>query len=86
MLYDREISESIDRISRHFPALVLTGARQAGKTTLLKSLFKDYTYVTLDLPSIAALAEEDPSEFLAKYPPPVLIDEVQYAPLLFRHL
>ncbi len=65
---------------------MLTGARQAGKTTLLKSLFKGYTYVTLDLPSIAALAEEDPSEFLAKYPPPVLIDEVQYAPQLFRHL
>jgi predicted AAA+ superfamily ATPase len=65
---------------------VLTGGRQTGKTTLLKALFPHYSYASLDLPADAQLAEEDPDTFLAKYPPPVVIDEVQYAPKLFRHL
>jgi predicted AAA+ superfamily ATPase len=86
MIYNREIADSVRRLAKHFPALVLTGARQAGKTTLLREIFKSHSYVSLDLPSLANLAEEDPSEFLAKYPAPVIIDEVQYAPKLFRHL
>lgn len=71
---------------RFFPALVLTGSRQSGKTTLLREMFPEHAYTSLDLPADAQLAEEDPDSFLAKYPPPVLIDEVQYAPGLFRHL
>ena len=82
----REISPSINRLVQHFPALVLTGARQTGKTTLLRGLFPQHHYVSLDLPADAALAEEDPSEFLRRYPPPLLVDEVQYAPGLFRHI
>ncbi len=76
----------MERLVRHFPVLVLTGARQTGKTTLLRQLFPTHTYVSLDLPADAALAEEDPSEFLRHYPPPLLVDEVQYAPGLFRHI
>ncbi|GMV43610.1 MAG: hypothetical protein AMXMBFR64_53260 [Myxococcales bacterium] len=68
------------------PAIVLTGARQSGKTTLLRSVFPEHHYVTLDLPSVAERAERDPSSFLRDHPPPLIVDEVQYAPALFRHL
>ena len=74
------------RLARHFPAVVVTGARQTGKTTLLTRLFPDYNYVSLDLPAEAQLAEEDPQTFLIRHPAPLLVDEVQYAPKLFRHL
>jgi uncharacterized protein len=69
-----------------FPVVVLTGARQVGKSSLLRALLPEYTYVTLDLPSIADLANRDPERFLREYPAPLLVDEVQYAPNLFRHL
>jgi predicted AAA+ superfamily ATPase len=68
------------------PVVVLTGARQTGKTSALRRLFPSHAYVSLDLPTEAELAERDPAAFLARYPPPVIIDEVQYAPALFRHL
>lgn len=73
-------------LSRQFPALVLSGARQAGKTTLLKQTFPSFHYVSLDLPTTAEIAEKDPRLFLQKNSPPVIVDEVQYAPLLFRNL
>lgn len=66
--------------------MVVTGARQTGKTSLVKRLFPDHGYVTLDLPSEAAQAENDPNAFLRRNPPPLIVDEVQYAPALFRHL
>lgn len=74
------------RLKEQFPAIVLTGARQTGKTTLLKELFPDYGYVSLDLPADAAQAEDDPTSFLSTNKKPLIIDEVQYAPKLFRHL
>lgn len=86
MWIDREISCNIIELSRAFPALILTGARQTGKTSLLRRLFPEYHYVSLDLRIVAEQAEESPESFLRDYPPPVVIDEVQYAPGLFRHL
>lgn len=68
------------------PVLVLTGARQTGKTATLRHLFPGYSFVSLDLPTEAEQAEKEPASFLERYPPPVLIDEVQYAPGMFRHL
>ncbi len=68
------------------PVVVLTGARQTGKTSLVRRLFPRHHYVSLDLPSEAAQAEEDPAAFLSRHPAPVIIDEVQYAPGLLRHL
>ena len=65
---------------------MLTGGRQTGKTSLLRRLFPQHAFVSLDLPSEAYLAEENPEEFLRRHPPPVIIDEVQYAPGLFRYL
>ena len=68
------------------PVVVLTGARQTGKTSLMRRLFPDHAFITLDLPSEAEQAEHDPGSFLARHPPPLIVDEVQYAPGLFRHL
>jgi len=86
MFIKRGISEKILQLSKYYPAVVITGARQVGKTTLLKKLFPEYQYVSLDVLSVAELAENSPDLFLKKYPAPLLIDEVQYAPKLFRHL
>ncbi|MBN1113926.1 MAG: ATP-binding protein [Oligoflexia bacterium] len=86
MQYYRDFSEKIKLLSESFPAIVLTGARQTGKTTILKETFKTYNYVSLDSYADAELAENDPQRFLASNPPPLIIDEIQYAPKLFRHL
>lgn len=86
MYITRELSDKLEDIAAKFPIVVLTGARQTGKTTLLKHLFPKHKYVSLDLPSLAEKAEKDPLGFLTEYPPPIVIDEVQYAPGLFRHL
>ena len=84
--YHRDISEKVSGLTGHYPAFLLTGARQTGKTTLLRKLFREYRYVTLDVPAEAQLAEQDPAAFFQRWPPPLLVDEVQYAPALFRHL
>ncbi|MFZ0243467.1 MAG: ATP-binding protein [Desulfobacterales bacterium] len=73
-------------MARQFPAVVLTGARQVGKTALVRRVFPDHAYVSLDLPAAAEQAENSPARFLTDYPEPLVIDEVQYAPALFRHL
>ena len=86
MWIHREISDQLKRMATAFPAVILTGARQTGKTSLLRHLFPDYHYVSLDLQLLAEQAEDAPDSFLQDHPPPVVIDEVQYAPGLFRHL
>jgi len=86
MFYERLLGTTIRRLGRFFPVVLLTGARQTGKTTLIRALYPDLPYVSLDLPSLAERAERAPEGFLADYPPPVVIDEVQYAPGLFRHI
>ena len=86
MWIERDISECIRLAAQKFAVVVLTGARQVGKTELLKRLFPSHNYVSLDLPSVAASAAQDPETFFVRYPRPALIDEVQYAPELWRHL
>src|SRR5438309_6847399 len=86
MWIERDITQHIQELARSFPAIILTGARQTGKPSRLRRLFADHTYVSLDIPSTAALAGHSPDEFLSRYRPPLLVDEVQYAPELFRHL
>ena len=86
MWITRDIEGRLQRASRTRPVTVLTGARQTGKTSTLRRLFPQHAFVSLDLPTEAAQAEQDPASFLKRYPPPVMIDEVQYAPGLFRHL
>ena len=73
--------------SAQFPVLLLTGPRQVGKTTLLRHLSAaNRRYVTLDDLAVRDLARRDPVLFLQKYRPPVLIDEIQYAPKCSRRL
>lgn len=80
----RTISATIKDLSSHFRVILLTGMRQVGKTTVLKSLCSDdRLYVTLDNPQDLQLAKEEPALFFQTYKPPVLIDEIQYAPELF---
>lgn len=86
MRFEREILPRIRAAAAHFPVIVLTGARQTGKTTLLREAFPDHNYISLDLPSVAEQAEREPTGFLSEHGSPALIDEVQYAPGLFRHL
>ena len=86
MWIDRHIEPILLQRAATRPVVVLTGARQTGKTSLMRRLFPDHAFVTLDFPSEAEQAEHDPGSFLTRYPPPVIVDEVQYAPGLFRHL
>ena len=86
MRYKRDLASVLRRMAEHFPCLVLSGARQSGKTTLLREVFGDYHYVSLDVPAQAELAERNPEQFLEENPAPVLIDEVQYSPGIFRNL
>ena len=84
----RTLASSIARANRQFPVLMLTGPRQVGKTTLLEAMARQAggtprRYVTLDNPLMMRLAREEPALFLQRLPPPLLIDEVQYAPALF---
>ena len=73
--------------STQFPVMLVTGPRQIGKTTFLQHLAgSDRTYVTLDDPMLCSLAKEDSALFLQRFPPPVLIDEIQYAPGLLAHI
>lgn len=86
MWIERIIQSRLRHSVKTRPVLVLTGARQTGKTATLRHLFPNFSFVSLDLPTEAEQAEKDPATFLVRHPPPVLIDEVQYAPGLFRHL
>src|ERR1700687_748154 len=86
MWIDRRMADRVLAAARQFPALVVTGGRQTGKTTLLRHLYPEASFASLDLPSAASQADERGEEFLAGYPEPVILDEVQYSPGLFRHL
>lgn len=86
MWIPRDIEPRLQRSVRTRPVVVLTGARQTGKTSTLLRLFPNYGFVSLDLPTEAEQAEKEPQNFLGRHASPVIIDEVQYAPRLFRHL
>jgi predicted AAA+ superfamily ATPase len=88
MYYRRSIETVAERISSTFPVLLITGPRQVGKTTLLQKLAEgtERKYVTLDNPTMRNLAKTEPELFLQRYEPPVIIDEVQYAPELFSYI
>jgi len=87
MYKKRTLEAFVEKATEQFPVLMVTGARQVGKTTFLQHLNKETrTYVTLDDPLILSLAKEDPALFMQRFPPPVLIDEIQYAVELLPHI
>lgn len=86
MWITRHVEARLRHSVRTRPVVVLTGARQTGKTSTLRRLFRRHAFVSLDLPTEAEQAEKEPDAFLLRHPPPVIVDEAQYAPALFRHL
>ncbi len=82
----RDYIRRITDVLVQYPVVVLTGPRQIGKTALLQQGLPSIDFVTLDLPSVAQQADQSPDVFLAEHPEPLIIDEVQYAPGLFRYL
>ena len=83
----RALEPVLRKAAAEFPALVLTGPRQSGKTTLLKHVFGAASgYVSLEPPDVRASAEADPRGFLEMHPAPVIFDEVQYAPNLLPYI
>ncbi|MDR2133345.1 MAG: ATP-binding protein [Clostridiales Family XIII bacterium] len=87
MYIKRKAEETVLKIARAFPVLLLTGPRQSGKTTLLSRLSETRrSYVTLDDPEDRLFAKREPSVFLERHSPPVTIDEIQYAPELLPYI
>ena len=86
----RHMEKKVLELSKFFSALLITGPRQAGKTTMLKELAKREEigrgYVSLDDLNTRDMAKNDPKLFLQLHKPPVIIDEVQYAPELFTYI
>ena len=86
MYIRRHIEEALKAAVLEKGALCVTGARQVGKSTVLKHLFGAHRELALDESRLLKIAMEQPEEFLAQFPPPVFIDEIQYAPGLFPYI
>ncbi len=82
----RHIEATLLQAVKEFPSLVLTGARQTGKTTLLKEVFPEHKYVTFDDPIQRKIALDDPIFFLQQLGEKVIIDEIQYAPQILPYI
>jgi predicted AAA+ superfamily ATPase len=83
----RAVEEAVLQVARTFPVLLVTGPRQVGKSTLLEHLAEPHREaVSLDDPDVRLLARTDPALFMQRYRPPLLIDEIQYAPELLPYI
>src|SRR5258706_12144882 len=82
----RNLGNVVRQAARHFPAVVVTGPRRAGKTTLLRELFPAAQYVLLEDPDIQGRVRSDPRAFIEEIRPPVIFDEIQNAPELLNYV
>ena len=84
----RNLEIVVSQVTKEYPVVLVTGPRQVGKTTMLQKLMEgtDRGYVTLDDLNERSIAKTDPELFLQLHKPPILIDEVQYAPELFTYI
>ena len=87
MKYIKRLAENvIKKQEKMFKSILITGARQVGKTTMLKNIKPDINYITLDDMLLNQSAVEEPELFLKANKPPIIIDEIQYAPNLLRYI
>ncbi|MCL2831805.1 MAG: ATP-binding protein [Treponema sp.] len=87
MYINRTLDKVIRQAADFFPAVIVTGPRQAGKTTVLENyILKKGNYVSLDTLETRELARTDPGRFLERYSAPLMIDEIQYAPQLLPYI
>lgn len=86
MIIERTLQNAIRNYIGKYPILAVTGPRQSGKTTMLRHLFEDYRYVSLENPDNRDFALNDPNGFFKQYDSRVIIDEVQQAPDLFSYM
>jgi len=86
MYINRHAEESVRKLAEMFGAVLVIGPRQVGKTTMLKRVASKTEYVTLDDPMLLAAATEQSGTFFKDNPPPVFVDEIQYAPKLFPQI
>jgi uncharacterized protein len=82
----RTLSERMISLAKKFQVITLTGPRQSGKTTLVRAVFPDLPYVSLEEPDIRQIALNDPRGFLSNYPEGAILDEVQRTPDLFSYI
>lgn len=83
----RTLSGLLEKAVKGFPATLVTGPRQSGKTTLLRTHFgATHRYVSLEAPHVRERALADPVGFLGDHPPPVILDEIQHVPALLSYL
>ena len=82
----RTATSTLERLAKGFPVVALTGPRQSGKTTLVKSVFKDKTYVSLENPDEREFALKDPKRFLQRFTNGAILDAVQRCPELLSLL
>ena len=87
MYIQRHLEQEVIKASQGYPVVMVTGPRQVGKTTMLKKIAgNNRQIVSLDNPAVRLMAQNQPSLFLEQYKPPVLIDEIQYAPELLTYI
>lgn len=84
--YTRQMQPLLQSLIKQFPAILVTGPRQVGKSTLLQQFEEEYQYVSFDDPLLLNQARNDPALFMLNHSGKLILDEVQYAPELFSSL
>lgn len=82
----REITQELIHLVQSYPVVTVLGPRQSGKTTLVRELFQNKPYVSLENPDLRSFAEQDPRGFFANYPDGAVLDEIQRAPWLLSYI
>ncbi len=85
-MIERAIGRHVLALAQGYPVVTVTGPRQSGKTTLVRMLFPAFDYVNLEIPDVRAEALRDPRGFLLRHAAPVILDEIQHAPMLLSYI